>query len=213
MMRSVWGLVAVAAFAAVPAAGAPEPPSETMLFTVLRDGSPIGTTTIQVQRDGSMLSASSTTRIKVKLGFLTVYRFDQSETERWAAGRFQTLSARTDDNGTVSTVRAQAATGGVQVEADGKSSEIARPIIPNSLWNPALVSQTEALNLQDGRIVPLHVVDRGVERIELNGRPTTAHHYLVQGIYAQNVWYDQNYRLVKMEMRGGDGSTIEYRLE
>ena len=212
MMPKVWGLLAPVVLTATIATTQP-PPDETLHFAVLRDGNPIGTTTIRVQHGGPNLLAETVTHIKVKLGFLTLYTFDQSEIEHWADGHFQTLSAQTDDNGARHTVSAQAEGGAIEVDADGKSRRIDRAIIPGSLWNPALVSQKDVLDLQDGSIVPQHVLDRGIEQIALGGRPTAAHHYLIEGTFAQNVWYDQDHRLVKMEMRGSDGSRIEYRLE
>jgi hypothetical protein len=82
--------------------------------------------------------------------------------------------------------------------------------MPVSLWNAALVQKTIALNPQDGRVVPLSVVDHGKEQLVLQGRPETAHHYSIKTNFPQDVWYNERQQLVKIAIRGSDGSKIEY---
>ena len=60
-----------------------------------------------------------------------------------------------------------------------------------------------------------HSLPAGSGRIEeplvLQGRATTARHYSIKTSFPQDVWYDRQYQLLKVELRGSDGSTIEYR--
>jgi hypothetical protein len=203
-------IVALLALAAI-AAG--EPPTADLRFFILRNGDQIGTTTMQIRRDGKGLVAETKTHIQVNLGFVTLYRYDQTQTEHWADGHFVSLSSRTDDNGTDHKVSATAGHDAVSVDADGESKKLPASIIPNSLWNPALLAQTTALNPQDGSVLKLHAIDRGEDQLNLAGHSVKAHHYSLEGTQAQDVWYDSDHRLVRMEMRGRDGSKIEYRLD
>ena len=43
------------------------------------------------------------------------------------------------------------------------------------------------------------------------GRPLTAHHYSIHTTFPQEVWYDDRQQLVKVALRGSDGSRIEYQ--
>lgn len=206
LVRILLGIAALSAIAAAPAA----PAVTNLHFAVLRDGDPIGTMTAIVRRDGKGMVAETATHIRVRIAYVPVYRFDQTETEHWADGRFVDMSAKTNDNGTVHEVTATAGRDAIKVVADGNVTQADRAAIPASLWNPALIKKATALNANDGSIMKLRVVDRGEEQLNLDGRTVRAHHYLIESNFAQDVWYDADSQLVKVELHGSDGSKIEY---
>ena len=183
----------------------------TMNFAVTRNGDHIGTSTVRLHRDGGHTVADIATQVRVKIMSITVYRFEQRETERWRDGKLLAMTSVTDDNGTVHKVSATSRGDKLSVNADGKVSEVDPALVPVSLWNAALVRRTIALNPQDGSIVPVSVTDHGKEELVLHGRPTTAHHYSIKTSFPQDVWYDEQHRLLKVELRGSDGSKIQYQ--
>jgi hypothetical protein len=183
----------------------------TMSFAVTRDGEPIGSSTVRLHRDGDRTVAETATNVRVRIAYVTVYRFEERQTERWVGGRLAALHAVTDDNGRVHEVSATRRGDTLSVIADGKTRDIDPAVIPASLWNPSLLRSTAALDTRDGSVIPVSVVDRGKERIVLHGRPTTAHRYSIRTSFPQEVWYDEQQRLLKVELRGSDGSTIRYQ--
>jgi hypothetical protein len=183
----------------------------TLNYAVTRNGDRIGTTTVRLQRDGRHLVAEIGTQIQVKIAGITFYRFEQRETERWLDGELVGLNAITNDNGTVNRVSAVRNGNKLSVNADGKVSEIDAAIVPASLWNAQLVQKTTALNSRDGSIMPVSVIDYGKEQLVLQGRPRTAHHYTIKTNLPHEVWYDEDHRLLKVELRGSDGSKILYQ--
>jgi hypothetical protein len=203
-------LVLLAALVLAPAAQAGVE-GNTLNFAVTRNGDRIGTTTVRLQRDGRHLVAEIGTQIHVKIAGITVYRFEQRETERWLDGKLVWLNAVTNDNGTINRVSAARNGDKLSVNADGKVSQIDAAIVPASLWNAQLVQKTMALNSRDGSIMPISVIDYGKERLVLQGRPTTAHHYSIKTNQPHEVWYGEDYRLLKVELRGSDGSKILYQ--
>jgi hypothetical protein len=208
LIRPITALLASMAVAAA------EPATTTDLhFLILRNGDQIGTNTIQIRRDGAATVAETKTHIQVKLGFVTLYRYDQTQIEHWADGHFVSLSAKTDDNGTTHQVSAKAGHDAVSVDADGETKKLDPSIIPDSLWNPAFLDQKTALNPQDGSLLKLHAIDRGEDQLRLAGHSIKAHHYSIEGTQPEEVWYDSDHHLVRMELRGRDGSRIEYRLD
>jgi hypothetical protein len=210
-LSRVWrSLVCMAPFvlAATAQAGVDD---TTLNFAVTRNGDRIGTTSVRLQRDGRDMVAEIATRIQVKIAYVTVYRFEQRETERWTDGKLVGLHSVTDDNGTLHKVSAARNGDKLSVTADGKVSEVDPAVVPASLWNASLVKKTLALNPQDGSIVPVTVIDHGKEQLVLQGRATTAHHYSINTNFPQDVWYDEQYRLLKVELRGSDGSRIQYQ--
>ena len=84
-------------------------------------------------------------------------------------------------------------------------------MIPASLWNASLIQKTMALDLKNGSVIPISVIDHGPEQLVLQGRPTAARHYSIKTAFSQEVWYDDRQQLLKVEMRGSDGSRIHYQ--
>ena len=183
-----------------------------MKFAVTRDDAPIGTNTIDVIRKGAETSVQIVTHVAVGVAFFTLYKFDQTETELWTNGRLLAMNAITDDNGTLHHTNANCQGGKLVVEGDGQVRNLATTILPASLWNPAMLSQNVALNPEDGKLVPVSVVDRGEDNLTVAGRLEHAHHYILKTLFSQDVWYDDGHHLVKMELKGADGSTIRYQL-
>jgi hypothetical protein len=200
-------LAALATFGTVESQAA----AETIRFAIMRDGQPIGTNMIELGRNGAETTVKMVTRIQVKIAFMTVYRFDQTETERWVDGRLVALEAVTDDNGTPHRVKATSSNGKITINADGKVSEVAGTTIPASYWNAALLGKTVALNPQDGAIVPVAVTDRGEDHVVVQGRAKRTHHYVIRTTFPQDDWYDEDRKLVKDELKASDGSTIRYQ--
>ena len=205
------GLTTSFAMAARAEPAAQAEPDTILNFAVMRNGTQIGNSTVRLRRDGEETVAEIVTHIQVKIAYVTVYRFDQSQTERWADGNLVALTSITDDNGTPHKVLVKRKRNALLVEADGKASEVDSTLTPVSLWNPALVQKKLALNPQDGTVTPVSVIDHGEEKLVLDGRSTTVHHYSIKTSFPQEVWYDEQNRLVKVELRGSDGSTIHYQ--
>jgi uncharacterized protein DUF6134 len=196
--------------AVMPASAQAQPNSVTMDFAIMRDGDRIGTSSFRLHHNGGETTVEVVTHVQVKIAFFTAYRFDQTETERWVDGKLVALNAVTDDNGTPHKVSATARGNMLAVDADGEVSEIDPSVMPVSLWNPALMQKRIALNPQEGKVVPVSVTDHGKEQLVLQGRPETAHHYSIKTSFPQDVWYNDRQQLVKVAMRGSDGSRIEY---
>jgi len=190
-----------------------DPDSKTLKFAVMRNDSQIGTNTISVARNGQETTVQIVTHVEVKIAYVTVYRFDQTDTEQWSDGHLLAMNATTDDNGTVHRTNANCRDGKVVVEGDGQIRKLAADIIPVSLWNPVLLAQSVAFDPQDGAPVPVSVTDRGEENLVLQGHALHAHHYVLMTTFPQDLWYDENQRLVKVELKGSDGSTIRYQLD
>lgn len=189
-----------------------QPATETVKFAINRNGDQIGTHIIEMQRKGTQTVVSSSTRVEVKVVFVTAYHLEQDETERWDTGHLVSISCVTNDNGTPHKLSAEAKGGALQVVADGKTTQVDGNIVPNSLWNTAMIRQTAALNVRDGSVMRIAVVDGGVDHISVRGHPTKAHHYSVKSQFPEELWYDEQGHLVQAQFTGSDGSTILYQL-
>src|SRR5271165_5293409 len=86
LMRAIIATVALllgwSAAQAQPAAPVPPAP-EISKFAIKREGSQIGTVTIEVTRNGAETLVKQVTHIQVKVVLITAYRYEQSNVERW----------------------------------------------------------------------------------------------------------------------------------
>lgn len=187
-------------------------PSASISFAVMRNGEQIGTNKIRVGHDGTETTVQDDTHVAVGLGMLTLYHYDQSETERWADGRLVALNAKTDNNGTEHRTSAEAKDGKLFVRVDNKVNEVPSTAVPLSLWNSGSVDSNVALDPEDGSVQPMKVIDRGEEKVLVRGKERPAHHYQLVTKFPQDVWYDDDNQLVQVELKGSDGSTIRYQL-
>ncbi len=208
-MRTVFALVAAVA-AAAPAIAA-GPATDSLHFAITRNGDQIGTYSIEVTRSGPDTSVAISTDLAVKVLFVTAYHLQHTANERWTNGRLVSFSSTTDNNGTRHKVSVVQKAPGFDVDADGKTSHVDPSVLPASLWNPEVLRHTSMLDPQEGQVLPLAVVDVGVEPLDIDGHPVRAHHYTMKSKYSQDVWYDDQHRLVQARFVGSDGSVILYK--
>jgi Family of unknown function (DUF6134) len=184
--------------------------AQTTHFAITRDGDRIGTSTIEIDRSGDDVTVSTATNLAVNVLFFTAYRFEQTTTERWSNGHLVNLNATTDNNGTRHKVALRSNGDQLQLAVDGKTSRVANDIVPSTLWNPEFLRHSVMLDVTDGKIMPVSVVDNGVDTLNLGGNMVQAHHYTIEARYSEGVWYDSQGRLVRVRVVGPDGSVILY---
>lgn len=125
----------------------------TLEFDVLRDGAPIGTHRVTVERDGDDTRATIEIDMAVRLAFVTVYRYTHRSTELWRDGRLVSLDARTDDNGTRTQVSARATDAGLAIDGSGGRYVAPAETVPTSYWNREKVMRSPLLDTQSGKLI------------------------------------------------------------
>jgi hypothetical protein len=206
-MRKVAGIVAVLLFLAEAPACA-----ETLRYAITRNGDQIGTHTVEITRKGTETSVSLNTNLAVKVLFITAYHLQTQDSERWVNGRLVGLKSTTDNNGTKHSVSVVSKPSGLELDADGKTSQLDPNTVTGSLWNADILHHMQFLDAQDGQVLPLTVIDNGSDDVSVAGHPVKAHHYTLKSRYSQDVWFDDHQRLVQVKIVGSDGSVISYAL-
>jgi hypothetical protein len=181
-------------------------------FAVTRNGERIGTNTIDVAREGSRTTIDMVTHIEVTLAFLTLYRFDQTVSERWSDRQLLSLRSRTDDNGSNRQTIATRTGDVLTIGCGDRDRSVPATVMPLDLWNTAVLTQASVLDPQTGLVVPLRAVDRGEDDFVVRGQATRAHRYTITTTYSQDAWYDKDGNLVGVQLTGRDGSIIRYQL-
>jgi hypothetical protein len=205
-------LTATAAGAAVPV---PDgfPPSQTVTYDVWREGSKVGTHSVEFRREGDRLIVHTRIRIKLKLLFVTVYRFDHDAVEDWVDGKLIRYVARTDDNGArrnVLLVRV-----GQELQGNCNAERLLLPgdMIPGSLWNPATIDQKQLIEPTKGQARAVRIFDRGLERVKSGSRTVPTRHYSITGDLVREVWYGPDGEVVQAVYVAKDDTLLTFRLQ
>ena len=207
-------LLAVLLAAVVPA-GAPaqDAGDRRWDFVARLDGKPIGQHrfTLHVDAEGGAgaplrrtLSSDAEFAVKV-LGF-TVYRYRHHAIEHWAGDCLAAVSAQTDDNGTRTTVHAEARGDGMVVTASPAAPDAASRTTTGCLasfayWNPAaLRSRPRLLNDQTGELTAVSVT------------PIAGGLRIVGAPHPLEVWYSPEGDWTGLDSVVDGGRRLTYRL-
>lgn len=199
--------------AAVPASG-------TIPFTAFRNGdSELGFHRLSFTREGEDLIMEKEIGFKVKLAFITAYRYEHRNREVWRDGKLISIDTQTNDDGKQHWVRGRATAEGFAVESSRGNNLAPADIISTSYWNIALTRATQLLDTQRGLVMDVRVEPKGVEPIEAGGKVIEARHFRINLLSNRpgktefiDIWYDDNDAWVKLAFQAGDQS-VTYRLE
>jgi hypothetical protein len=192
-------------------AAADTPPAATkthQAYDIIRQGSTIGTNTVDVERRGDTTQVKISTKILVKVMFIEAYRFDHDSTETWKTGQLVAFNSQTNDNGTKHSVTVTSSPDKLDINADGKHSDAPLSLRPASLWDRSFNTQTEFFDPQNGKRLAVKIKDVGDEKITVQGAPRQAHHYKISGDLERDVWFDGD-TLVRLKLVGSDKSIID----
>lgn len=182
---------------------------EEMLFTVERNGRPVGEHRVRFARDGEDIVADVRFALTIDVLFVTAYRYTYTSSSRWRQGCMVALDALVDDDGKRERVSARA--DGDVLRIEGPSGPGAAPlgVYPTDHWHPGVLGATAVLNTLTGRVNAVRIVDRGPAAVPVGGRVRPARHYAYTGDLDTEVWYDAEGRWVRLRFAARDGSTIE----
>lgn len=213
--RAVLGRIAggLAAAGAAPAwADATE--AGRLALDIFRRGAKIGEHRFEFAPTAEGRRVSSLVDIRVRIAFVTVFRYHQAAEDDWRGPLLVGTRVRTDDDGKVTSVvaavegdrlRVQGPTGVHEAEL-GTMTDI-------NFWNAAIVHQKRLIDSQLGDLMTVVCEARGTELVRVRGLPLRAHRYAMRSPRDRSgsVWYDDGGRLVQAELLTR-GERLEYRL-
>jgi len=186
---------------------------EDMLFTVKRNGKPIGTHAVKFSRDGDAFVVDTKTKLKVKFLFFTAYKFEYTAQEIWRDGKVQQVFADTNNNGEDFIYEMTFDADKVTI-ADGSADavfDLDPNTYPSNHWHPKVLSAQVIINTLSGVPNQVEITPTDWELVSTAQDERRAQRYEYSG-ELENVssWYDEKGRWVALEFKGEDGSTISY---
>ncbi len=189
-----------------------EPYAGKLAFDVLRGGKQIGRHEITFTEIGDETHVSIDIELVVKIGFLTVFRYEHQNREVWRNGRVVSVMTDTNDDGKPFELRAIQGSEGLHVKTLSDEAVVPSSAIPTSYWNPEILRNRQWLDTQRGVMLDIEVGNVGIEPVELaDGRTIEAERFEVTGDLNISVWYTPQGEWVKLAFPAR-GSDIEYVL-
>jgi Family of unknown function (DUF6134) len=179
-------------------------------FDVERDGDVVGRHIVTFTRTDNGFRVDSRADVDVQLLFIPAYTLRYQAREFWDNGELQSLDASTTEDGDYRHVQATRDASGLRVQSSTEGSYEAPPILPISHWNAALLHGGLMLNMMNGEVSDIAVVDGGADTVVTRNGPLQARRYLYSGDLNGEIWYDSEGRWVKLRFEAEDGSTIDY---
>lgn len=191
---------ALASFAVAALVHAESAPVAEWRFAALLDGSPIGTHRFVLRAPGdggAVREVESTARFEVKLLGFVAYRYEHRARERWRGDCVESIVAQTNDNGSVTDLRARATAGGLAVDVRHagagdavRASEIAGCPMTFAYWNPGIASQRRLLDPATGRVENVTISALPPATVEARGQSHRARGLRIAGLaHPIDVWY------------------------
>jgi hypothetical protein len=203
------GLVAAFSLAAVARAADPQ---GIYIYTIARDGTPIGQQRMEFVNDGEKLRVLSHTELDVNLLGLSVYGFNQQVEEVHAGGKLMSLTSEADDDGTDRKVSLRLQGDLLKGDYNGNDRAIDPKLITSLFWQKPPMGETQLIDTLRGKVRDVNVKEIGTETLTLPvGRIQTTH-YQLTGEWKRDLWYDANGILVAGQLLK-DGATIRQELQ
>lgn len=180
-------------------------------YAILKDGEPIGTEEVRIepQGDATRVTVAATTRVKML--FLN-FTYDHAREELWRGGRLESMTAKTNDDGTPHTLALARKGAGYALTVDGKTGEEPADALPLTLWTPDVLKHTRLLSVIDGKPYAVRVDTLGSETVQAGGKAVPAQHARISGDVERDLWFAADGTLLKTQFKRS-GYDIVYLLK
>jgi hypothetical protein len=205
MRRLLRGLAAALLLLAVaPPAAVPRDAPETHSYVIRRDGLPIGTQHIRIDRDATGMTASGETKVAVSVLGVIVYRYSERWRETWRDGAFAGLEATVNDDGKVSRLAVARTDAGLIAEGPDGPRKLPDDAIPETYWNAATRTAKRLIDLETGKVS--HVAPRPAATETIDGK--RLRRVELAGDQPRTLWYAPDGTWIGIRLTARDGSEV-----
>jgi len=149
----------------------------------------VGTSTVALRRSGSTITADITANLHISILGLINFSYDLRAREVWADGRLQSIEATTNNDGTADFVRANATSGGVQVDGSRWSGLVPGNPATTSFFAGDFLTRPVWISTQDGKPLNVRAGNAGAETLSTPGGDVAVTRYGVRGDMEIDLFY------------------------
>jgi hypothetical protein len=198
---------------ATPALAAlPVPPSKTLAFRIMRNGTDIGKHALIFTPSGDALTVTIDVTMAVWFGPIRLFHYKHHTVEQWKSDVFTALDSKTDYDGEPAwcTVRRD----GDKLTVEGSTApKYTAPgnTLAATHWNKAELAGP-MINPENGMMIHPKIADLGMDRVALaSGAMIPAHRYSWRGEHSLDLWYDEQNDWAALKAIVKDGSELDYQ--
>jgi hypothetical protein len=206
-------LLGLLALFSVATAARADDPLGIYIYTISRDGTPIGQQRMEFVNDGEKLRVLSHMDLNVSLLGMSLYGFRQQAEEVHADGKLLSLTSEADDDGKDRKVNMVLQGDLLKGDYNGNQRAVDPRLVTSLFWRKPTLGQTQVLDTVRGKVRDVTVKDLGPETLSLPVGRVETHHYQMTGEWKRDLWYDATGILVAGQRPGPDGSTVRLELQ
>lgn len=184
---------------------------DALEYEVLRKNKKIGTHRIWFDETDTGTKVTTRTEMKVKLLFVTVFKYEYVSEELWCGNKLLKVETRVNDNGTRINTLAVNNDERFVAELNGKSYELPADFYTTNHWNAGVVKTDKVFNTITGKINAVSYQPTGEAILQTKLGEKAVTQFAVDGELAINSFYDHAGNWSGMAFEHEDGSLIEFR--
>jgi len=184
-----WPILWIAVALVIPRAEATA--SQTLDYTITRDGERIGNYHFEINETGETRQVRASMAIDVRLAGLPVYRASHERVEIWEADRLVSHSARSRYNARAYEVEWNAEDGNGTLVVNGERQRTPEAVLSFVPWMPR-PSEAQWLITEKGYLRKFQSsVQRGISRQTPSGKRDDLTRVSISGDIEREAWYDE----------------------
>ncbi len=183
-------------------------------FQVYLNEDPIGYHNFRLDPQDGGYQLMTEAEFKVKVLFVTAYRYEHENVETWRDGCLERIEARTNDNGDRLKVTGQRDVSGFDLAATGTSNSLDSGCVHTfAYWDLDALKDARLLNSQTGVYQSVDIDLVGRESIEVDGEEVVADRYsLASDGLDLDLWYSPEGEWLGLTSNVKKGRQLRYRL-
>ncbi len=170
-------------------------------YEVLRKGKKIGTHTISFYNDGDTLKVLAETNMKVKVLFITAFKYKYISEETWQNGELLNVKTSVNDNGKKFSTFVTRSGDDFLINTNDQETNISNNCMTTNHWNKTVVNYDALLNTVTGDVMP----------VKIDADTNDENRFLVRGDLNIDTFYNDRGDWLGMEFEHPKGGKIEFR--
>lgn len=182
-------------------------------FDVYLNDKKVGRHLFEVTEIGGTRNVRSEADFEYRILFIPAYRYQHTNSERWADNCLLEFDAKTNANGERIVASGERAGRGFRVVGSDGAAELPACVMTFAYWNPDFLEQPRLLNPQSGEYLDVTVEQLETEVLEVRGSKVPATPYrLTADKLELKIWYSPDEQWLGLESVAKGGNIIRYEL-
>lgn len=182
-------------------------------FDVYLNNKRVGKHLYEVTDLDGIQQVQSVAKFNYKILFISAYRYEHSNFERWADNCLVRFEAETNANGDRIQVSGEQTGAAFTVDNGDIPVDLPECVMTFAYWNPDFLGQSQLLNPQTGEYVDISVKQVAEEVLEVRGQLVVAKRFKLTAYEVDlTLWYSTDNQWLALESIAEGGHVIRYEL-